>query len=103
MTQKFSSADESENCQFDGNFTSIDLTGYRVKIFNPNDIEQPDIWEGPVCIINTKKNTACSSEVSLIKSVNVSSDEKYLLVNQYSGSNETIVKIEMDSCELSIE
>lgn len=103
FTQSFSSAAESENCQIDGDFTSIDLAGYQVKMFNPNDLEQPDIWEGPVCIVNTKKNTACSSEISLIKSVRISNDEKYLLVNQFSGSNETIIKVAMDSCELSVE
>ncbi len=103
IAQNQASDEQNQACHIEGQYTTIEVDDYQIKIFNPNDLAKPDIWEGPICITNSKKNLGCSVDISLIKSVTVSQDKNILLVNQFTGSNESVVQILLENCELSIE
>ena len=85
-------------CEIDAPYSIQEYAGYQVKIYGPNDLESPDIWEGPICITDTTKNSTCSTELSLIKEVRFDSENNKLIVNVFSGSNQESISLSMENC-----
>lgn len=85
-------------CDADVPHSTLEYNGYRVRLYGPNDTESPDIWEGPICITDTVRNSACIADLSLIKGVSFDHENNKLLVNVFSGSNEEYFSLSMDSC-----
>ncbi len=100
LTSCQTSAISYENkCPIEEPHTYLELAGYQVKIFRPNDIKSPDIWQGPLCIKRMVKQVYCQIDVSLIKEIKYESSAEQLVVTTFSGSNQEKFKIDVDACK----
>ncbi|MET1257376.1 hypothetical protein [Aliikangiella maris] len=75
------------------------VEGYDIKIFNPNDSVKPDIWEGPICFQQLSSGNECIADYSLIKAVRIIKGLSVAEIDVFSGSNNTLKKISLDSCK----
>ena len=87
-------------CQSAKEYTSSAVGPYTIKIFEPNDSKNPDIWQGPVCISSEANKVNCGFDLSLVKSVKPTENMKELEVVVFSGSNSHTVRIELGSCQV---
>lgn len=87
-------------CRTKAAFTKQDVGHFTVKIFEPNHKQNPDIWQGPLCIINKTTKKKCGFDLSLIKGVTISKDGKSIEVGVFSGSNAWDYRIELESCHI---
>jgi hypothetical protein len=87
-------------CQSKMDFTSSVVGPYTIKIFEPNDSKNPDIWQGPVCIQSETKAVECGFELSLIKSVKPAVDLISIDIVVFSGSNSRTARIALANCEI---
>ena len=90
----------SQLCQSMEGFTLSVVGPYQVRIFEPNDLRSPDIWQGPVCVESETKMVNCGFRLSLIKSVTPSSDMKSIDIIVFSGSNSRTARITLATCEI---
>ena len=91
---------DSDTCSPSNAHTTIDFSDYTVMVFGPNDKNNPDIWEGPICIVRKDNGSMCSQDISLIKEVRQADAPRNLIVVTFSGSNEYIIQLDMDSCKV---
>lgn len=92
----------SQLCQSKMDFTASVVGPYTIKIFEPNDSKNPDIWQGPVCIQSETKKVECGFELSLIKSVTPTTDMNSIDIVVFSGSNSHTARITLANCEIKI-
>ncbi len=86
-------------CQSSQAHTSIQDSGYVIKIFSPNNLIKPDIWEGPICFKKAESNNYCLKDYSLIKNIAIRSDLNIAEITVFSGSNSDVKKVSLASCE----
>ena len=87
-------------CQSKMEFTSRAVGPYIIKIFEPNDAKNPDIWQGPMCIQSATKKVNCGFELSLVKAVKPALDLKSIDVVVFSGSNSRTARITLATCDI---
>lgn len=90
----------SQLCKSGMDFTSSVIGHYTIKIFQPNDSKNPDIWQGPVCIESETRKVHCGFDLSLVKSVKPAGDMKSMDVVVFSGSNSHTARITLATCEI---
>ena len=73
-------------CHATVDFTSRVVGPYTIKIFEPNDPKNPDIWQGPICVHSEIKKVDCGFALSLIKSVTPAQDRNSIDVVVFSGT-----------------
>lgn len=88
-------------CDSTAPYTTLKLSDYTVRIFEPNDPQRPEIWQGPVCVASKTNNVDCGFELSLVKRVAPTADGDALEVSVFSGSNTRTVRIMLATCELT--
>ena len=81
-------------------FTQLDVKGFTIRIFEPDDEKQPTVWQGPVCIMHKQSGKQCGFDLSLVKGVSPSRDKNYITVGVFSGSNAHDVRIRLDNCRI---
>ena len=84
-------------CHATTDFTSRVVGPYTIKIFEPNDPKNPDIWQGPICVHSEIKKVDCGFALSLIKSVTPAQDRNSIDVVVFSGSNSHTARITLDT------
>ena len=87
-------------CQSTKPYTAFTVGSYTVKIFEPNDSSNPDVWQGPLCISSESKKVNCGFDLSLIKSVKPTADMKAIEVVVFSGSNSRTATIPLANCQV---
>jgi len=87
-------------CLGDKSYTEIKKNMFIVRVVEPNSKTNPDIWQGPICIVNSRTGRKCGFDLSLIKGFDFSNDDKSLEVAVFSGSSAVTYAIELDSCRL---
>ena len=87
-------------CHATVDFTSRVVVPYTIKIFEPNDPKNPDIWQGPICVHSEIKKVGCGFSLSLIKSVTPVQDRNSIDVVVFSGSNSRTARITLDTCKI---
>lgn len=90
----------SHLCQSTKEYTTFAVGSYVIKIFEPNDLKNPDIWQGPVCILSEQNKVSCGFDLSLVKSVKPTADMKEIEVVIFSGSNSRTARITLSNCQL---
>lgn len=88
-------------CDSAAPYTALDVGDYRVKILEPNDLQRPDIWQGPICVTNKINNVECGFDLSLVKRVAPAADGNALDVAVFSGSNARTVRITLATCKMT--
>ena len=87
-------------CQSTKEYTAFAAGSYTIKIFEPNDSRNPDIWQGPVCISSEPNKVNCGFDLSLVKSVKPTVDMKEIEVVVFSGSSSHTVRIVLANCQV---
>jgi len=90
---------EDAICHSNQPHTLLFKSGYEIKIFNPNNVTNPDIWEGPVCIRKTQEDSYCIKEYSLIRSVEINPSSDEAEIKTFSGSSAEIKQVKIESCQ----
>ncbi len=91
---------EVDLCHSSVRYTELKSEKYNLKIFNPDNLTHPEIWQGPVCVTDISSNKQCGVELSLIKSVKILPDSKIFIVEVFSGSNAETVKVSLENCKI---
>ena len=91
---------DSHYCQLTKDHTLLTVGAYTIKIFEPNDLKNPDVWQGPICVTSESSNVNCGFDLSLIKRVTPSADMQQIEVAVFSGSNSRTAKISLATCRL---
>ena len=91
---------DAQLCQSTKPYTTFIVGSYTVKIFEPNDSSNPDVWQGPLCISSESNKVNCGFDLSLIKSVKPTADTKALEVVVFSGSNSRTATISLANCQV---
>jgi len=91
---------EVDLCHSSAHYTELKSEKYNLKIFSPDNSIHPEIWQGPVCVTNISSNRQCGVELSLIKAVKILPDNKFFIVEVFSGSNAGIIKVNLKNCKI---
>lgn len=91
--------DASNQCAPVSEMSVFRFDYFTVHIYGGNDVANPDIWEGPVCI-ERKKRSICKLDLSLIKGVD--NGPSGLRVQVFSGSNERVLDVDIERCSVGI-
>ncbi len=86
-------------CESDQPHTIYNVSDYSVRIFGPNDHNNPNIWEGPLCIQNDQTGSRCVKYYSLIKQVKIDTELDLARITLFSGSNSEIKQVSISSCK----
>lgn len=93
---------ESRNhCDPSISHTLLTHKNYSIYIQNPDDVKNPTIWEGPICIDSDTRDEPCTFEESLISGVETDSNTDTIHITTFSGSESWQWKLELTSCQAS--
>jgi hypothetical protein len=80
-------------------FTAANATSfgdYSFRLAEPNNVEKPTAWEGPLTISSAGKS--CDADISLVTAVYASTEVRFVVVVTYSGSNTYVHFIATSNC-----
>lgn len=100
-TNESSSSDKTMikqvSCDRELPFSEKTLGNIKIKLFEPNDPNAPDIWQGPVCF--SVNGAECGLDISLIKGVELGNDN-HVVVSAFSGSIAHIYTVDPVTCTI---
>ncbi|PXF32434.1 hypothetical protein WH50_04930 [Pokkaliibacter plantistimulans] len=70
-------------------YTRQQVGEYQVYMYEPDNAESPQIWQGPVCIEAQTLASACQLDLGLIKQVGAGQQPGTVSITTFSGSNAT--------------
>ena len=88
---------EKTGCSHELASTTIKNGQYKIYIYNPDSLSNPSVWEGPICIENSKRQQTCEYTNSLIKSVEFFGSESISIIT-FSGSNSQTTNLNLATC-----
>lgn len=87
-------------CNGNGVFNEFEAGGYLVRVYEPDNRDRPEIWQGPICLVRKYDNASCVFELSLIKNIRVLENGEQIEVVVFSGSNSRLVFINLANCRM---
>ncbi|MDH2431350.1 hypothetical protein QCD60_02105 [Pokkaliibacter sp. MBI-7] len=79
-------------------YTRQQVGDYQVYMYEPDNAEAPQIWQGPVCIEAQKLASACQLDFGLIKQVRAGQLPGTVSITTFSGSNATEHEVDPAKC-----
>lgn len=92
---------DSRYCQLTKDHTLLTVGPYTIKIFEPDSLKNPEVWQGPLCVTSELSNVNCGFDLSLIKSVTPVADMTEIEVVTFSGSNRGTASISLANCQVT--